>query len=135
MTFELRDHTADVLAECSGRNLDELLTSAMQALYAVAVTYASPLHNEQREIRVYAYSQEELLVRWLQEVLYLLDSDGFIGETTTCTEIEKDCFSTVLTGYIGRPIERATEIKAVTYHDLEVRMTPSGLCAGIVFDL
>lgn len=135
MPFELRDHTADVLADCTGENLAELMDAAMRALYAVTVVDSVPERDEVRTLQFYVYSNEELLVRWLQEVLYLLDKENFIATLNSVMQPEEDRFISRLEGYVASSIERASEIKGVTYHNLEVRQSGSGLRAAIVFDL
>lgn len=135
MPFELRDHTADVLAECSGGSFKELVESAMHALYAVAVASSEPGAVESRLLRFYAYSNEEFLVRWLQELNYFLDVDRFIATSFTFEKPDDDCYLTTVTGFRATELVRETEVKAVTYHDLKVECGPKGLRVGILFDL
>lgn len=85
-------------------------------------------------IEVEAYDREELLVAWLEELLFLVETRQVtfdIGELTL-SEDGKRVGAKVDEYRISR-LEK--EIKAVTYHGLQVRDTPAGLEATVVFDV
>ena len=71
MPFRFLEHPADIRFECFGKNPQELFESAAQALYAVALRSHRDSVEDSRDISLHADGWEELLVRWLQELLYL----------------------------------------------------------------
>ena len=75
---------------------------------------------------------ESQLVSFLQELLYLCDSQG-LGFDEIHVAIEGEQGRAVLSG--APLVQRGKEIKAVTYHNLLVRQTAAGLEAIVVFDV
>ncbi len=131
------DHTADVLAECEAPDFAGLLEVAARALYETALeTYrggAAP--DARRMARIEGGSYEEILVRWLQELLYLLDVERFVAIRFRFDEASGARLRAVVDGYVHGPDERAVEVKAATYHGMEVRRDAEGFRARVVFDL
>ncbi|MCL4218159.1 MAG: archease [Candidatus Hydrogenedentes bacterium] len=135
MSYEFLPHEADVRVRCTGETFAELLKALADGMYAVALEEMKEKTPQTREIEVTADSPEELLVRWLQELNYLLDVHKFVA-----VEIEADCpnersVKAQLRGYLCRAEDRATEIKAATYHGMTVEKTKAGYAAEVVFDL
>jgi SHS2 domain-containing protein len=73
-----------------------------------------------------------LLVSFLEQLLYLGEMEG-LGFDEFEIEVNSGRLCVELG---GAPIEsQAKEIKAVTYHKLEIRETGRGLEANLVFDV
>ena len=81
---------------------------------------------------------ELLLVRWLQELLYWMETEGelytqFIIETLSPPRsAEPARLTATVAGVRGR--SDRSPIKAVTYHDLSVSQTDEGWEATVLFD-
>jgi SHS2 domain-containing protein len=89
-------------------------------------------HRQSRRVEVHFQDQESLLVSFLAELLYLCELEN-LGFDTFDLQIQGERLIAKLS---GAHIESITkEIKAVTYHNLVVRDTVSGLEANIVFDV
>jgi SHS2 domain-containing protein len=135
MSYHFLEHTADVLVECRAPDFAGLLTTAAEALYETALRIVLPKSDTRRVISVTADTHEEALVRWLQELIFLLDVDRFVA-----THVEFDweselSFGATLSGYVCEPEERADEVKGATYHGMTVEQTTEGLRTRIMFDL
>ena len=126
------EHTADWEIEVWAPDLPALLNQAAYAMYALTGTKLKDSPRITREIAVQAEDAESLLVGFLSELLYHAETDS-IG----FDEFELDLENHALRGRLGgAPVESQTkEIKAVTYHNLEIRRTERGLEANIVFDV
>ncbi len=88
--------------------------------------------RQQRSIAFYGEDNESRLVSFLQELLYLCETEG----------LGFDQFAITVDGNHGRAelsgaplIHLGKEIKAVTYHNLAVHETSKGLQATLVFDV
>lgn len=73
-TFEVFDHTADIGLDIRGSSLEDLLETAARALVSVMLVDLPEKVEVQEEVRVPMPADpgdhEELLVAWLQELLY-----------------------------------------------------------------
>ncbi len=134
-SFRFLDHTADVLVQCCGDTFENLLIAAAEAMYDVALESVQDSKVNKMEINLSAESKEDLMLRFLQELLFLLDVEHFV-----CTDFDfhgagEGELSASVRGYLCEGAERATEIKAATYHGLKIEKTESGLVAEVLFDL
>lgn len=133
--YRFLEHTADIRAECQAASFPELLETAAQALYAVALRETRTDAHVEHEVAIQAESPEEMLVRWLQELIFLMDVEHFVATRFDLHHAAEDRVAATLRGYEYQPEERATEIKAATYHGMAVRHTNEGIVAEVIFDL
>lgn len=133
--YRFLDHTADVQVECRGDGFPQLLAAAAQALYAVAVREASQSATEHRSITLGYDSFEDGLVRWLQELIFLLDTEGFVGTRFEFVSATADGLAVTAGGHVCRADERAEEVKSATYHGLTVLQDSDGFMARFILDL
>ena len=135
MSFRFLEHTADARVECVGRTFAELLESAAAGLYAITLLNRRDEASDERLVRAIGNSREETLIRWLQELNYLLDIEHFVATRFRFAgAVERDV-EAVASGYLCAPEERAEEVKSATYQQLAVRETDEGFMAQVTFDL
>jgi len=79
---------------------------------------------------------ETLLVSWLQELLYLLDTEDLVFGRFQVT-LQEFLLEATAWGSVFDPKIHTmkTEIKAVTYHQLEVTKSDQGWEAQVIFDI
>lgn len=122
--YETFDHTADVGIEARGDTLEELFSSAAAGMLALLIDPKDVRRSEHRAIRVAAGDLEGLLVDWLNELLVLLNADGFVPAAAAVTAVTQP--GTLVADVEGEPVDPArhrfrTDIKAATYHQVQVR--------------
>ncbi len=135
--YELMDHTADLGIRVKGKDLIDLFENGGKALLHLMVKVRSSGKPAPLKLKVAGNDLPDLMVRWLAEILYL-----FEGEKVIATAIKIDSLSptgleaTLWTSpYDPRIHKIIREIKAVTYHRIEV-IEKKGLWeASIIFDL
>ncbi len=128
------DHTADWAMLVHGVDLADLLQQAAAGMLALAGALPVPDASVRtRTLRLQAADRETLLVRWLEEVLFLLESHSLLPSRIQL-EIrpELKLEARLELSPVGR-LSRA--IKAVTFHGLRVIDTSEGLEATLVFDV
>jgi len=135
MPFRFLEHTADVRVECWGETSESLLQSSAQALYAIAMYASQTRADVQQTLELSAETREELLVYWLQELIFLMEVRYFVATVFHFDESTATHVRATALGYVYDPRERATEIKAATYHGMTIREEDRGLVAEITFDL
>jgi SHS2 domain-containing protein len=130
--FREHEHTADWELEVWAPDLPGLLEQAVRGMYSLSGIHLAEKPRQERSIQVEAFDAEGLLVQFLQEVLYLGEVDG-LGFDAFEIHIEDHTLDATLS---GSPIEAIKkEVKAVTYHKLQVKETDSGVSARIVLDV
>ena len=136
--YEYVEHTADMGLRVRGKNLSELLTNAAQGLFETIAVVATVDETESIEVHLTAESVEDLFVAWLDELIFQHETKEIFfkrAKVQQCSETE------ILAMVYGEPAnfdkhEVYTEIKSVTYHQLEVVQKPDGSWfAQVIFDL
>jgi SHS2 domain-containing protein len=133
MGSEEIDHTADRAFRVRGRNLPELLENAAQAIVALDRETPAGERTIRRVIEIEGSDRETLLVNWLNEILYLEQTHHEFYDRFLLSDVTENHLHAQMH---GRQLDRSvTSIKAVTFHNLEVKETPEGFEATIVVDV
>ena len=120
-----------------GGSLAELLANAGRGMAQLMVDPATVNARESRGIEARGDDEESLLVAWLQEILFAFDADRFAPRDVTLDSLD----GLRARGTIaGEPLNTARHevrnlIKAVTWHDLEIKKTAGTYEVVIVFDV
>jgi protein archease len=134
---ELVEHTADIGIRCWGATPAELFREAALALFEVILGPAVSSGEQELVLDLQASSHEELLVAWLNELLYRFEIEGFLPGEITFAWLEEKRLHAQLTGehydQVRWPLER--QVKAATYHLLEIERPAGGWRATIYLDL
>jgi len=135
--YTIIDHTADLGITVRGTDIRDLFEEA-----ARSITHLMVKANPAKEIKTVKLSvtgcdSADLMVRWLGEILYLLE-----GENKVVIHMEIDSISpsslhaTLQTvPFDPNTDEILYEIKAVTYHQIEVAEKSDHWEARVIFDL
>jgi SHS2 domain-containing protein len=126
------EHTADWELEVWAPDMGKLLVQAARGMYALAGVRLEQSTIGQRELELQAEDSESLLVIFLGELLHFIEQDNLAFDEF---QIELDGYA--LHAHLrGSQVQKFDkEIKAVTYHNLQVRPTRQGLQVNIVFDV
>jgi SHS2 domain-containing protein len=126
------EHTADWELHVWAPDLPALLKTAAQGMYALAHTELAANPREACNFEITFTDHESLLVDFLSELLFFGEDAGLAFEGY---QFEFNG-SSLKVQVCGAPIQsQAKEIKAVTYHGLQIRETERGLEVNIVFDV
>jgi SHS2 domain-containing protein len=133
MGWQAIDHMGDMGIRVTAPDLPSLFREGALAL--VDITGAgSQEGGEAREVSVRGLDQVDLLVRWLQEILYLLMvKDLRVRGIEILSLTETDARAQVLGSCLKTPLKR--EIKAVTYHGLDIIHRGDSYEVSIILDL
>ncbi|MFC1592571.1 archease [Candidatus Omnitrophota bacterium] len=141
--YEIIDHTADVGIKVYGKGLEELFINAAQAMFEVMLGEGNKksLFKKQELKKFFLHKNasgiEDVFIAWMGELLYLFYSEGLIMEKADIQKLDSQSILADVSGTIFNPESHRiqTEIKAVTYHELEVQKTDKGYQAQIIFDI
>jgi SHS2 domain-containing protein len=135
MPYTLRDHTADVRLQVTGKTLKELFADALQGMTSVLTGRASKsrLRNE-IPFTITAPDTESLLVDFLNEALYVMQTQKARAASVKFIRLDRTDASGIVNVV---PVDCfQVDIKAATYHDIHIRQMSDGhLETVIVFDI
>jgi SHS2 domain-containing protein len=120
MRYKLLEHTADAMVEVYGGTLNERFANAAYALFdqMTDVTKVSPMGEVKLELE--ADGREQLLVDFLQELLFLHDVENMVfGEFEVDTDGKKLVARARGEIFDEDKHPKRSVVKGVTYHRLE----------------
>jgi SHS2 domain-containing protein len=133
-SYRVVPHTSEVALELTAPDLPGLFEAAAAGLLEL---YGSPQapEDERRQIELQGAGAEELLVAWLDELIYLIATKRFVPAAVRVEEVSSERLRAELRG--GSPIGRLErEIKAATFGGLAIRTTESGRrSATVILDV
>lgn len=138
--YRFLDHMTDAVIEAYGESLEEAFENAARGLNDTMIDLKDV--KPDREIRIAAegHDLESLLFDWLDKVMLLLVSDGIVMSDFS-VKISKKPEGYTLEGIAyGEKLDLnkhayKVEIKAVTYHEMEVRQDKDGFTVKFLLDL
>ena len=123
------DHTAELELHVEATSPELVLQEALTALAELLGEASGPLVTH--ELALEARDHASLLALWLEELVYLADTQGFIPEQAQVLLRDTTLQATVR-GQTGEP---RPLVKAVTYHGLEFAPKDGGWRAKVVLDV
>ncbi len=135
--FETFEHTADVGVVAHGRTLEEMFANVGLAMFQIVVNLDTVVEKEAREVTAEGNDWESLLVRWLNELIYLLDAEGMLLCRFQVEELHPYRLRARAWGEKMDPQrhELRVGIKGVTRHLLQVGQENGWWRARVVFDI
>jgi SHS2 domain-containing protein len=130
--FEELPHTADWALRVWAADLPALFAQAVRGMNALSGAQAAPGPRLRRNFAAVAPDLESLLVLFLSELVYAAEQEHLVFDAF---EIDLHGFE-LKASLSGAPILSLNKsIKAVTYHNLQIRHTEAGFEVEIVFDV
>lgn len=120
--FEILDHTADTGIIAYGDDLKEAFENAALGMFSL-ITDLSGIENVQsRKIDIDSSDYEDLLVSWLNELIYLFDVKNIIFSKFDIIHLDENALSAIVH---GQKVDLSKHeirigIKAATYHMLKI---------------
>lgn len=138
--FKFLQHTADAKFQAFGKTLEEAFSNAALAMFSVMYEPEKIKGKISKKISVKADNKETLLYKFLEELLFLLDSQSFFLHKVKSSKItEADDAFTLFCEVVG-DTELAKykihgEVKAVTYNEMFIKEEKSKVVVQVVVDL
>jgi SHS2 domain-containing protein len=135
--YEQIPHTSDIAIRVYGKNIKELFGNAAYGMFDILADLEGIKISTTIDISIKAPSKEELLVSWMDELLYNFYSKNIIFSKFNIEKLENNELNAKASGQrIGHNRNRLKkEIKAITYHDLHIKENSNGLTVEIVLDV
>ena len=139
--YEYLEHTADIKFIAYGKSPEEVFENAALAMFNVIIDTEKVSEKMAEEIALKSPDLESLLVDWLSELLYLFEVEEIVFKKFKVEEIKEEEGSYSIKAkasgekYYPESHPFETEIKAVTYNQLEIKKIENGWKAQVVIDI
>lgn len=135
--FEIFDHTADVGIIIYGEDLKSLFENAGEAFFSIITDLENINPCIWRKIEIGKESLECLIVDWLTELLFLHEVEGLLFREFRIESIDDNGLKAEVGGEEFKEGFHVikTQVKAITYHQIEVKKEDSFWKARIILDL
>lgn len=135
--FETFEHTADLGLRVRAASFETLLEEAGEGLFSMMVTNLHEVRRlQEKTYRVEGTDADYLLFDWLNELLYTFESERLLLSDFT-VELDANGLRAVAR---GEPMDLQRhqmehEVKAITYHGLQVEEDEDGWSAELIVDI
>ncbi len=134
--FEILEHTADAGVIAYGTDLGQAFANAAQGLFSLITDLDDVDEVLRRDIELTAADREGLLVAWLNELIYIFDSQNILFKRFDITSLSD---TKLRASIYGERVDRLkhelkTGVKAATYHMLKIDQN-DGYRAQVLFDI
>lgn len=133
MKYEILEHTADLKIRAFGRLLEELFNNILAAMVEATKPIIINQTASVEEIKIKAENLENLLIDFLSEVIYQTDLNDVVYTKAEFKKITEKGLEGKIFGQKIKTFE--TEIKAITWHELEIKKINNLWQATVVFDV
>jgi SHS2 domain-containing protein len=141
-TVSFIDHTADIGLDIVAPNPEAAFIAAAEGMFEIMVNWrttpalrVSATRSQPVEAR--ADGWQDLLVTWLEELLFLFETERLVPKTIDLADISSNHVRAIVhNDVLDASMHNGTrQIKAVTYHQLRAEATPRGFEIRVIFDI
>lgn len=135
MSYEFLEHTADVKFRAEGSNIEEMFSSAADALNETIRGDIKILDQFEKSFEIDGKDNEELLYNFLEEFLFLLDAQSFLVARIKSISIGDGKLECVVVGDDVDNYKFTNDVKAVTYSEMKVEEKKGKFVCEVVLDV
>lgn len=121
MSYEYLEHTADKKIKASGKDLAEAFGEGALAVYNIILNTKKVEAVRQHRIEIESESKKALLYDFIDELLYILDVEGFVACKIKSIEIKEKKLTAFLVGDSYRNYDHHGDVKAMTYNEMDIK--------------
>jgi len=122
--YKFLEHTADAKFQAYGKTIEEAFSNAALAMFSIMTDTEKVEGKVEKKINVKGADLKSLLYSFLEELLFLMDSEAFILNKIKTIKIKKNkkfALSAIASGdKISDEYELHGGVKAVTYNEMEI---------------
>ena len=136
--YTIIEHTADIGVAVEAGDLAGIFVNAAEAMFDIMAERRATSSSSPRvklNVKISAVKPDELLVRWLNELLSLSATNGLVFLDYRVNRLDEDELDIDVSGEKSANFRFNTEIKAATYNDLELAHKAQLYTAKVIFDV
>ena len=129
--FEWVDHTAELELRIDASTEEAVFADALAA-FSELIGGQAVGTDDAHEVVLEANDRPALLAAWLDELVFLAETEDFVPERLAALELGRGGLRATVLGRRSHPPHL---VKAVTYHGLELQRGEEGWRARVVLDV
>src|SRR3989338_1527285 len=136
--YKFIDHTADVMFEAYGENLNKVFENAALATFEVQCNLKKVERKVKKKIKLKNEDMEKLLFDFLEELIYLKDAKYLLfNKFKVKIDKEKGTLTAEIKGEKINPKkhELKTDVKAITLHKFKLKKVKEGYKVRVILDI
>ena len=118
MRFTFLEHTADIKFQAYGESIEEAFANAAVATTEIMVETEKVKPIIKKTIQATGEDKKSLLVNFLEEFVFLLDTESFLLHDVISLTITDNTLTAEVVGDHAKNYETRSEVKAITYNDM-----------------
>jgi SHS2 domain-containing protein len=135
--FEIIDHTADVAIAAYGADTKKAFANAALGMFNIITGIDKVNETAVRDVEVTAEDMKDLLVSWLNELLFICEVEWILFKRFDISELNE---TGMIAKCYGEKINLKrhkikAEIKAATYHMTQIEEKRDGVRIQVLFDI
>ena len=132
------DHATDAFLEVTGKDLKEAFSVTADAVINITLDQDKVEEKEKKEFSAQGKDLDYLLFSWLEELTFVLITDGFAIKRIEFDILQKDGYQIQAIAY-GEPLDFKkhnfkVEIKAPTFYEMKIEQN-DGVFMRFLLDL
>jgi len=125
LSYKFLDHATDAIVEVTAKNLKEAFSVTADAVINLTLDQDKVEEKDQKEFSAQGKDLDYLLFSWLEEIPFILITEGFAIKRIEFDIEKKDGYKIIAVAY-GEPLDFhkhnfKVEIKAPTFYEMEIR--------------
>lgn len=137
MAYEYLDHTADIGVRGRGAGPENAVEAVLQGLLDLVFDEVEVVPRQVREVRASAGADDERIVGFLNEVLFMMDGERWLPARVVAVWREGDA---LVGRFAGEPFDRGrhahlSEVKAATFHGFRMERCGDDWELEVIFDV
>jgi SHS2 domain-containing protein len=135
--FKFLEHTADVKFKAYGETLAAAFENSALALKEIITNKVRIIPKIEKTIKIKAENIEQLLYKFLEEFLFLIDSEDFVLSAVKKIEVDKNKFElkAKLFGDNASNYNFSNNVKAITYNEMFLKKQKDKYITQVVVDV
>jgi SHS2 domain-containing protein len=135
--YEQIDISGDAGIRAFGETLEKLFENAAAGMYSLMTDPESVLDERKLSVSIGSHSRESLLVAWLNELIFLFDTQAFVGKRAHVKLFEENRLEGEVWGeeFDSKRHGSGLLVKAATYHRLGIEKKNDLWEAEVIFDI
>lgn len=135
------EHTSDAYIEAWGSSLEEAFEQAAKGMYSVIIDQRKVRRKDKRSLRLQEVNDlQSLLYSWLEHLLVLFDTERFVAREFTINMDRLSNSFRLDAQLVGEVVDSSRnifrrEVKAITYHAMEIMKKDNRYTIRFILDL
>jgi protein archease len=133
--FNFLEHTADIKFQAFGKTKEEAYKNSFFAMMELIYGKSKIKKKLKKKIEVAGNDDESLLYNFLEEFLFLLDSENFLPSKINKIKISGGKLTAEVLGDNAKNYEFTNNVKAVTYNQMFIKKEKAHWIVQVVLDV